>query len=180
MGVFAKFAGAITSIPKPVLGGMTSFLFCLVAISGIKIISTTEFTRRDRFVLTAAVLPGLGATMLPNWFEHVFTYQGGNKSLKGFFNAIIVVVESGFCLSGVIAVILNLLIPQVEDDVEEINELVLDVVGSATESARQKFEEKEGVKLEALRSQLSNIKSNGGSQDAITVLHRNDGFPDLK
>ena len=47
---------------------MTSFLFCLVAISGIKIISTTEFTRRDRFVLTAAVLPGLGATMLPNWF----------------------------------------------------------------------------------------------------------------
>ena len=59
MGVFAKFAGAITSIPKPVLGGMTSFLFCLVAISGIKIISTTEFTRRDRFVLTAAVLPGL-------------------------------------------------------------------------------------------------------------------------
>ena len=38
--------------------------------------------------------------------------------------------------------ILNLLIPQVEDDVEEINELVLDVVGSATESARQKFEEK--------------------------------------
>lgn len=180
MGVFAKFAGAITSIPKPVFGGMTSFLFCLVAISGIKIISTTEFTRRDRFVLTAAVLPGLGATMLPNWFEHVFTYQGGNKSLKGFFNAIIVVVESGFCLSGVIAVILNLLIPQVEDDVEEINELVLDVVGSATESARQKFEEKEGVKLEALRSQLSNIKSNGGSQDAITVLHRNDGFPDLK
>ena len=38
--------------------------------------------------------------------------------------------------------ILNLLIPQVEDDVEEINELVLDVVGSATESARQNLKKR--------------------------------------
>ena len=100
MGVFAKFAGAITSIPKPVLGGMTSFLFCLVAISGIKIISTTEFTRRDRFVLTAAVLPGLGATMLPNWFEHVFTYQGGNKSLKGFSMLLLLLLKVDFVYLG--------------------------------------------------------------------------------
>ena len=99
-GSIAKFAGAITSIPKPVLGGMTSFLFCLVAISGIKIISTTEFTRRDRFVLTAAVLPGLGATMLPNWFEHVFTYQGGNKSLKGFSMLLLLLLKVDFVYLG--------------------------------------------------------------------------------
>ncbi|KAI7069409.1 hypothetical protein KC352_g42714, partial [Hortaea werneckii] len=58
MGIFAKFAGALVSIPKAVLGGMTTFLFTSVAVSGIRIISTMPFTRRNRFILTAALAPG--------------------------------------------------------------------------------------------------------------------------
>ncbi|EER32152.1 uric acid-xanthine permease [Candida tropicalis MYA-3404] len=186
MGIFAKFAGAITSIPKPVLGGMTSFLFASVAISGIKIISTTEFTRRDRFVLTAAILPGLGATLIPDWFDNVFTYDGGNKSLKGFFNAIVLVMETGFAVTGFLGVILNLCLPQVQDDVEEINELVLETVGSADQAARDEFEKKQGVDLEVLRSQLSNNKQNGGNDGVRNVMgtlvidSSSDGIPDLK
>ncbi|EMG47021.1 uapA Uric acid-xanthine permease [Candida maltosa Xu316] len=181
MGIFAKFAGAITSIPKPVLGGMTSFLFASVAISGIKIISTTEFTRRDRFVLTASVLPGLGATLVPTWFDNVFTYSGDNKSLEGFFNAIVLVMETGFAVTGFLGVILNLAIPQVEDDVEEINELVLETVGSADQNAREEFERKQGVNLEQLRSQLSQSKQNGHIIDALHIINSSDdGVPDLK
>jgi NCS2 family nucleobase:cation symporter-2 len=182
MGIFAKFAGAITSIPKPVLGGMTSFLFALVAISGVKIISTTEFTRRDRFVLTAAILPGLGATLVPTWFDYVFTYDGGNRSLKGFFNAIVLVMETGYAVTGFLGVILNLAIPQVQDDVEEINEIVLETVGSADQHAREEFERKEGVNLETLRSQLSNNNQNGRGKNManLTVTSSSDGIPDLK
>lgn len=143
MGVFAKFAGAIVSIPKAVLGGMTSFLFTSVAVSGIKIISTTEFTRRDRFVLTAALLPGIGATLVPTWFSGVFTYSGGNTALKGFFEAIVLVMESGFAVTGFVGVILNLLLPQVADDIEEINELVLETVGSADQHAMDAYAAKE-------------------------------------
>ncbi|EDK47482.1 purine permease [Lodderomyces elongisporus NRRL YB-4239] len=174
MGIFAKFAAAIVSIPKPVLGGMTSFLFTSVMISGIKIISSTEFTRRDRFVLTAAVLPGLGATLVPTWFDNVFTYSGDNHALTGFFNAIVLVMESGFAVTGIIGVILNLVLPQVYDDVEEVNELVLETVGSADEHAREEYARKEGITLEQLKSNISHQKGSG-----TTIIHSADGMPDL-
>ncbi|KAG4428543.1 hypothetical protein IFR05_015977, partial [Cadophora sp. M221] len=45
MGVFSKFAAALVAIPSSVLGGMTTFLFASVAISGISIISAIPFTR---------------------------------------------------------------------------------------------------------------------------------------
>jgi NCS2 family nucleobase:cation symporter-2 len=60
MGIFSKFAAAIVSIPSPVLGGMTTFLFSAVAVSGVRIISTVPFTRRNRFILTAALSIGFG------------------------------------------------------------------------------------------------------------------------
>jgi xanthine/uracil permease len=60
MGVFSKFAAAIVAIPSPVLGGMTTFLFSAVAVSGVRIISTVPFTRRNRFILTAAFSIGFG------------------------------------------------------------------------------------------------------------------------
>lgn len=65
MGVFAKFAAALVAIPSAVLGGMTTFLFSSVVVSGIRIISTIEFTRRNRFILTAGLTVGLGATLVP-------------------------------------------------------------------------------------------------------------------
>lgn len=48
MGVFSKFAAALVAIPSAVLGGMTTFLFTSVAVSGIRIISTIDFTRRSK------------------------------------------------------------------------------------------------------------------------------------
>lgn len=142
-GILAKIAGAIVSIPKPVLGGMTSFLFTSVAVSGIKIISTTEFTRRDRFLLTASLLPGFGALLVPTWFSHVFTYAGSNTKLQGFIDAIVLVMETPFAITGFIGMFLNLTLPQVADEVEEINELVLETVGSADAHALEVYRSKE-------------------------------------
>jgi len=65
MGVLSKFAASLVAIPSSVLGGMTTFLFGAVAVSGIRIISTVPFTRRNRFILTAALAVGLGATLVP-------------------------------------------------------------------------------------------------------------------
>ena len=44
---------------------MTTFLFASVAVSGIRIISKVPFNRRNRFILTAALAPGFGATLVP-------------------------------------------------------------------------------------------------------------------
>ncbi|KAF5092203.1 hypothetical protein D0Z03_002983 [Geotrichum reessii] len=112
MGIFSKFAAALVSIPKPVLGGMTTFLFTSVAVSGLRIIASTPFTRRDRFVLTCALIFGFGAESVPNWFSYFFTYHGDSSGLRGFLDAIVLVLETGFAVAGFMALLMNLLIPQ--------------------------------------------------------------------
>ncbi|KAF2433515.1 Xanthine/uracil permease [Tothia fuscella] len=127
MGIFSKFAAALVSIPSAVLGGMTTFLFAAVAVSGIRIISTTPFTRRNRFILTAGMSVGFGATLVPNWFAFVFTYQGDNHALEGFFNAIELVLETGFAVTAFLTLILNLILPEEIED-EETPELTANAV----------------------------------------------------
>lgn len=122
MGLFAKFAASLVAIPSAVLGGMTTFLFAAVAVSGIRIISTMPFTRRNRFILTAAMALGYGATLVPEWFAYVFTYDGDNQALLGFFNAIVLVMETGFAVAAFLALVLNLLLPEEIED-EETPEL---------------------------------------------------------
>lgn len=127
MGVFSKFAAALVSIPAPVLGGMTTFLFSAVAVSGIRIISTIPFTRRNRFILTAAMSIGFGATLVPTWFSFVFTYTGNNHALQGFFNAIELVLETGFAVTAFLALILNLVLEEeIEDEAVEITANTVD------------------------------------------------------
>ncbi|KAF2774535.1 Xanthine/uracil permease [Teratosphaeria nubilosa] len=117
MGIFAKFAAALVAIPSAVLGGMTTFLFSSVAVSGIRIISTVPSTRRNRFILTAAFAPGIGAVLVPSWFSYVFTYSGNNNSLAGFYNAIVLVMEQSFAVTAFLALILNLILPEeIEDE----------------------------------------------------------------
>lgn len=121
MGTFSKFAAALVAIPAPVLGGMTTFLFSAVAISGIRIISTISFTRRNRFILTAAMSLGFGATLVPDWFRYVFTYSGDNRAKRGFFDAIVLVMETGFAVTAFLAIFLNLLLQEeIEDDVASL------------------------------------------------------------
>jgi NCS2 family nucleobase:cation symporter-2 len=117
MGIFAKFAASLVAIPSAVLGGMTTFLFGAVAVSGIRIISIMPFTRRNRFVLTAGLALGYGATLVPTWFSYVFTYSGPNKALLGFYNAIVLVMETGFAVCAFVTLILNLVLPEeIEDE----------------------------------------------------------------
>ncbi|KAF5092108.1 hypothetical protein D0Z03_003046 [Geotrichum reessii] len=132
MGIFSKFAAALVAIPEAVLGGMTTFLFTSVAVSGLRIISTMPFTRRDRFVLTSSLVFGFGATMVPNWFAFFFTYEGDNNGLKGFLEAIELVMETGFAIAGFVGLIINLIIPQEFDEGDTVEE---EVEGIATTSS---------------------------------------------
>ncbi|QDS69541.1 hypothetical protein FKW77_007723 [Venturia effusa] len=162
MGVFAKFAAAIVSIPSAVLGGMTTFLFSAVAVSGIRIISTMPFTRRNRFVLTAAMSVGLGATLVPTWFSYVFTYEGDNHALEGFFNAIELVMETGFACAAFLALILNLILPEEIED-EETPELTANEVDTPADQAE----------WNRIRR-----KSQPGSDDSITNTEMQKGVSD--
>lgn len=117
MGIFSKFAAALVAIPSPVLGGMTAFLFSSVAVSGLRIIASVEFTRRNRFILTASFAVGMGVTLVPEWFAFFFSYEGDNHALEGLINAVNLVMENGFATCALLGIFLNLFIP---DEPEEL------------------------------------------------------------
>ncbi|KFY28816.1 hypothetical protein V491_00269 [Pseudogymnoascus sp. VKM F-3775] len=117
-GIFAKFAAAIVAIPAAVLGGMTTFLFGSVAVSGLAIVAKVPMNRRNRFILTAALALGYGATLTPTWFSYVFGATD-NKSLRGFLEAIELVLETGFAVTAFVAMLLNFIMPA---EIEEVRD----------------------------------------------------------
>ncbi|KAI8984460.1 permease family-domain-containing protein [Mycotypha africana] len=110
-GIFGKISSVFLAIPSPVLGGMNAFLFASVTVSGIRILAYLDWTRRDRFIVTCSLALGLGVTLVPSWFSHVFHYTGSNEALKGFLNAIETIVDTGYCIGSLMAIFLNLVVP---------------------------------------------------------------------
>lgn len=121
-GIFTKFAASLVAIPSAVLGGMTTFLFTAVAVSGLAIVAKgVPFTRRNRFVLTAGLALGYGATLVPDYFEHVFAgVAEDDKALRGFLDAIALVMETGFAVTALVTVVLNLVLPVEMEEAEEV------------------------------------------------------------
>ncbi|ESK97055.1 purine permease, partial [Moniliophthora roreri MCA 2997] len=87
-----KISRVFLSIPKLVLRGVTTFLFGSVAVSSISLAF------------------GLGDLLK---FTHLFDgVEKPNKGLKGLFDSITIVLSTPFLVSGIVAAILNLILPQ--------------------------------------------------------------------
>jgi len=94
-GVLGKISGVFLAIPNPVLGGVTTFLFASVAVSGIRVLAYHRFTRRERFVLAAAIGFGLGDLLVPDIFLHLFDgVDNPNSGLRGLFDSITIVLST--------------------------------------------------------------------------------------
>ncbi|KAH7922562.1 Xanthine/uracil permease [Leucogyrophana mollusca] len=120
-GVLGKISGVFLAIPNSVLGGVTTFLFSSVVVSGLRVLSFVRFTRRDRFVLAAALSFGVGDLIVPDIFTYLFDgVQTTNGGLQGLFESITIVLSTPFLVSGIVAVILNLILPQ--EGIEELLE----------------------------------------------------------
>lgn len=119
MGLFSKFAAALIAIPPAVLGGMTTFLFAAVAVSGMAIITKgMTFNRRNRFILTAGLVWGYGGILVTGYFSNVFTYSGDNKGLQGLLDAITLIMETGFAVTAFVCIFLNLFLPEEFEETE--------------------------------------------------------------
>merc|ERR1712000_196252 len=150
MGILAKFAASLVAIPSPVLGGMTTFLFCAVTVSGMAIIARPQgaFNRRSRFILTAGLALGYGATLVPTYFDNVFSYSGNNRSLQGF------------PVTAFVTMFLNMLLPEeLEDD---INATPVEEA-----SAHQETGVETGRKFEAGRGDSDEISPVGDSEASV-------------
>ncbi|PCH40682.1 xanthine/uracil permease [Wolfiporia cocos MD-104 SS10] len=127
-GVLGKISGVFLAIPNPVLGGVTTFLFASVAVSGIRVLSYNRFTRRDRFVLAAALSFGIGDLLVPDIFSYLFNgIKHPNKGLQGLFDSITIILTTPFLISGIVAVVLNLILPQEDTPHDDDDVEVLDV-----------------------------------------------------
>ncbi|KAF9903827.1 hypothetical protein EC991_003275 [Linnemannia zychae] len=111
MGVFSKFGALFLMVPDAVLGGMTTFLFSSVVVSGIRILSFLPWTRRERFIVAAALTLGAGTSVVPGVFTHMFHYTGTNAFVLSLINSANIVLDTGFALAAIIACLLNALLP---------------------------------------------------------------------
>jgi uracil-xanthine permease len=134
MGVFAKFAGVITSIPDCVIGGMTIFLFANVLASGIALTTNVDlYSRRNKFIMALSLAIGVGVTVWPFAFldmrgstytANFWTCADCTETLKGVRNGVSIFLSTGYCVGTVVAMLLNTILP--ED--AEVNYLVKDAV----------------------------------------------------
>ena len=68
-GILAKISGIISSIPDSVIGGMTTFLFVNVFVSGLKTVAQVDLaSRRNRMVLAISLGVGIGVAIVPYVF----------------------------------------------------------------------------------------------------------------
>lgn len=110
-GIAGKVGAIFVAAPPSVIGGFTTFLFGSVTASGLRILAYAPWTRRDRFIVTAAGALGLAALSVPDWFSYVFTYSGTNQGLAGLIQAIVLIVEEPYLISAFVAAFLNAVLP---------------------------------------------------------------------
>jgi len=78
-GFIPKFASILTTIPQAVIGGATVSVFAMIAMTGIRMITSTGLTPRTVTVVGLAVALGVGVTSVqgslggfPTWVGTVF------------------------------------------------------------------------------------------------------------
>ncbi|KAL0575254.1 hypothetical protein V5O48_006719 [Marasmius crinis-equi] len=122
-GVLGKISGVFLAIPNPVLGGVTTFMFANVLVSGVRILSMVKLTRRDRFVLAAAFSFGVADMLVPGIFTHLFDgVDNPSAGLRGFFDSITIILSTPFLAAGIVASVVNLILPAEEDDSRVVHE----------------------------------------------------------
>ena len=78
-GILPKFSALLTTIPQCVLGGATISVFATIAMTGIKLITSSEMNYRNISIVGLAVALGMGISQapaalatLPAWVTTIF------------------------------------------------------------------------------------------------------------
>lgn len=97
LGLFPVVGRVFSLIPAPVLGGATLLMFGTVAAAGIRIIASTEITRKAVLVMAISFSMGLSVELVPNILDKM------PAMIKTIFS-------SGITTGGLTAIIANALI----------------------------------------------------------------------
>ncbi|MBF2761721.1 MAG: purine permease [Ectothiorhodospiraceae bacterium AqS1] len=105
-GLFPKIGALISTIPIEVLGGGVIVMFGMVASAGASILSQVRWNRRNMLIFAISLAVGLGLQLEPGALQH----------LSGTWKLLMV---SGLLPAAVIAIVLNLVLPQEEEEKAE-------------------------------------------------------------
>lgn len=98
-GVFPVFGALIVSIPSPVLGGAGLMMFAMIIAAGIQMLDKVERSKRNGLIIAISIGCGLAVTTRPELLD----------KLPSFFKE---VFGSGITVGSVLALVLNLILPQ--------------------------------------------------------------------
>lgn len=101
-GLVPKVGAIINTVPINVLGGGVIVMFGMVAASGVNMLSDVKWNRRNMMIFAVSLSIGLGLQLVPEALQHM----GKTASI---------LMTSGLLPAAVIAVILNLVIPETDD-----------------------------------------------------------------
>ena len=99
-GFVPKFSSLLTTIPQSVIGGATVSVFAMITMTGMRMITSENFTMRSSTVVGLSVALGVGITQVEGCF------QGFPQWVTTVFGSSPVVVTA------IMAIILNLALPK--------------------------------------------------------------------
>lgn len=100
IGFLGKFCAIISSIPNPILGGISVLLYGFISVNGLKVLINNKINFdnfRNVIIASSMLVLGLGGAMI--------SIASGNGQI----------VISGMALSAILGIILNLLLPKNSD-----------------------------------------------------------------
>ena len=98
-GLIPKVGAVITTIPIEVLGGGVIVMFGMVAAAGINMLSDVTWNRRNMLIFAVSLSIGLGLQMVP-------------QALQYLPDTAKILMTSGLLPAAVIAIVLNLVLPE--------------------------------------------------------------------
>ncbi len=121
LGLFPKLAALISVMPKPVLGGATVVMFAMVAVAGLRIAFRDGLTLRNELILAVTLALGMGVTMVPDAVAQLSLYSGDSVFLNSAQQSIRIILQSGLAVGAITATVLNLVFPEMPDEVDRLN-----------------------------------------------------------
>jgi NCS2 family nucleobase:cation symporter-2 len=129
LGVLSKISGIISSMPDCVVGGMTTFLFCNVFVSGLSVVAKADLnSRRNRIILAISMGIGLGVTAVPwifgdqraspgtaPFWSCTGPFREGGDCSKGersIRDGIIILLTTPYSIGTLLAMLLNAILPE--------------------------------------------------------------------
>ena len=102
-GLIPKVGAVINTVPINVLGGGVIIMFGMVASAGLNMLSEVKWNKRNMVIFATALSIGLGLKLVPDAMQHT------GKTMQ-------ILLTSGLLPAAVIAIVLNLALPQDMED----------------------------------------------------------------